>query len=97
MKKTISFNLEEDIVNEIEKYQKEHKLSSRSAALERIILKLTHVNNLLDVVKINSNGKLIIDDVREEDKDNKKDNDKIKHDNLELNNSIEDTFLNMPD
>ena len=38
MKKTTSFHLEEDILNEIEEYKKEHNLSSRNIALERMLL-----------------------------------------------------------
>ena len=38
MKKTTSFHLEEDILNEITAYQKQHNLSSRNVALERMLL-----------------------------------------------------------
>lgn len=38
MKKTTSFYLEEDILNEIEAYKKEYNLSSRNVALERMLL-----------------------------------------------------------
>ena len=38
MKKTTSFHLEEDILNEIESYKKEYNLSSRNVALERMLL-----------------------------------------------------------
>ena len=38
MKKTTSFHLEEDILNEIETYKKEYNLSSRNVALERMLL-----------------------------------------------------------
>lgn len=38
MKKTTSFHLEEDILNEIEAYKKEYNLSSRNVALERMLL-----------------------------------------------------------
>lgn len=44
-KKTVSFSLEEDIIQAIERYQKEKKLSSKSAALERIILLYTMSTN----------------------------------------------------
>lgn len=38
MKKTTSFHLEEDILNEITAYQKQYNLSSRNVALERMLL-----------------------------------------------------------
>jgi len=38
LKKTTSFHLEEDILNEIEAYKKEYNLSSRNVALERMLL-----------------------------------------------------------
>lgn len=38
MKKTTSFHLEEDILNEITAYQKQYNLSSRNIALERMLL-----------------------------------------------------------
>lgn len=38
MKKTTSFHLEEDILEEIENYKKKYKLSSRNVALERMLL-----------------------------------------------------------
>ena len=38
MKKTTSFHLEDDILNEIEAYKKEYNLSSRNVALERMLL-----------------------------------------------------------
>ena len=38
MKKTTSFHLEEDILNEIEAYKRQYNLSSRNVALERMLL-----------------------------------------------------------
>lgn len=38
MKRTTSFHLEADILEEISDYQKEHKLSSKNIALERMLL-----------------------------------------------------------
>lgn len=37
-KRTVSFSLESDIIKAIDKYQKDNDLSSRSIALERIVL-----------------------------------------------------------
>lgn len=50
MKKSSSFYLEEDIFDEIEKYQSDKNISSRNTALERIILEwknLQEENKLL--------------------------------------------------
>ena len=38
MKKTTSFHLEEDILNEIEAYKRQYNLSSRNVALESMLL-----------------------------------------------------------
>lgn len=38
MKKTTSFHLEEDILEEIDSYKEKYKLSSRNVALERMLL-----------------------------------------------------------
>ena len=43
-KKTVSFSLEEDIVNAIKDYKEQKKLSSNSTALERMILIFTNFN-----------------------------------------------------
>lgn len=48
MKKTSSFHLEEDIFNEIEKYQIENNLSSRNIALERMILEFKSLKKELE-------------------------------------------------
>lgn len=49
MKKSSSFYLEEDIFDEIERYQNDRKISSRNTALERIILEW---KNLLEENKL---------------------------------------------
>ena len=98
MKKTISFNLEEDIIEKIEEYQIKNKLSSRSAALERMILKFddSHmdksyieemIKKLMNECSVTSNESSIeespkkVEDVR----------------NKDLDNSIQDAFLDMPE
>ncbi|MBO0555652.1 hypothetical protein EXQ41_06255 [Clostridium botulinum] len=98
MKKTISFNLEEDIIEKIEKYQVKNNLSSRSAALERIILKLD--SSTIDQAKIKEIIKEIInetsityDEVMEKNVDKKVE--ELK--NKDLDNSIKDLYNDMPD
>lgn len=98
MKKTISFNLEEDIIEKIEEYQIKNKLSSRSAALERMILKFDYshmdksyieemIKKLMNECSVTSNESSIeespkkVEDVR----------------NKDLDNSIQDAFLDMPE
>lgn len=48
MRKSTSIHIEEDLLNEIDEYRKKHTLSSRSAALERMLLErrflLTYCN-----------------------------------------------------
>lgn len=54
MKRTTSFHLESDILQEIELYQKKYRLSSKNIALERMLLErrnLLKVTNNLDVDK----------------------------------------------
>lgn len=98
MKKTISFNLEEDIIEKIEKYQVKNNLSSRSAALERIILKLD--SSSIDQAKIKEIIKEIInetsityDEVIEKNVDKKVE----ELNNKDLDKSIKDLYNDMPD
>jgi len=51
MKRTVSFSLEEDIIKTIENYQKENNLSSKSAALERMILFIKNQSLDIDIVR----------------------------------------------
>lgn len=90
MKKSSSFYLEEDIFDEIEKYQSDKNISSRNTALERIILEwknLQEENKLLKQCLGNgvymTNKETII---TEERKNIKKENPIIKN-----------IFNNMPD
>ncbi|MCC0645445.1 hypothetical protein KGF41_14355 [Clostridioides sp. ZZV14-6150] len=90
MKKSSSFYLEEDIFDEIEKYQNDKKISSRNTALERIILEwknLQEENKLLK--QCLGNGVYPVNKettVTEEKKEIKKENPIIKN-----------IFNNMPD
>lgn len=103
MKKTISFNLEDDIIEIIEKYQIKNNLSSRSAALERIILKLD--SSSIDQTKIKEIIKELInetsityDETIEKSVDKKGVDKKVKElNNKDLDKSIKDVFADMPD
>lgn len=90
MKKSSSFYLEEDIFDEIEKYQSDKNISSRNTALERIILEwknLQEENKLLkQCLGNNSNMTNKEISVTEERKEIKKGNPMIKN-----------IFNNMPD
>ncbi|MBU5228106.1 hypothetical protein KQI36_15850 [Clostridium senegalense] len=87
MKKTVSFSLEEDIIEAIENYQKQNKLSSKSAALERMILSMKNKNeNIEDIIKslLNNNNNI---------KENKEE--VMINDNLEI--GIDSCYNDMPD
>lgn len=88
MKKSVSFNLEEDIIKKIEEYQKENNLSSRSAALERIVLKLDNKDILRVVEELLNKKKTESNEHTEE---------KIKKEKTIIDDSITDMFNNMPD
>ena len=90
-KKVVSFSLEEDIIDFIKSYQKELKLSSASAVLERIILEKKIKQNLLEEFSL---------DIKElvEKKENLKENseeninNEFKIKNKMLVNNIDDSF-----
>lgn len=90
MKKTTSFHLEEDILNEITAYQKQHNLSSRNVALERMLLErrffLTapRVEKVEKIEKVEKADK--VEEVKEEQKKNKM-----------IGKSLNSTFDGMPD
>lgn len=97
MKKTYSFHLEEDIVDRIEKYKLENNLSSRSAALERLILKLDNFNinedKIKEVIKEIINESSITYDENLEKNVAKK----VKNLNENLDKSIKEVFDDMPE
>lgn len=70
MKKTTSFHLEEDILEEIESYQKKYNLSSRNVALERMLLErrtimtfpIMNISN-----KLNNDCNIVINEDKKED------------------------------
>ena len=87
MKKTTSFHLEEDILNEITAYQKQHNLSSRNVALERMLLErrfFLTAPRVEMVEKIEKADK--VEEVKEEQKKNKM-----------IGKSLNSTFDGMPD
>lgn len=92
-KKTISVSLEEDLIAFIDNFREEKDLSSRSAALERMLLEM-QFNKKQDIKKIvyeilkENNFK--IDDLKIEQKD-------IPAIDKNTVNSINDAFSNMPD
>lgn len=86
MKKTISFSIEEDIIKYIDNYKDSNNLSSRSAALERIVLNSKYIC-LEEVVKSIVSGL----DLKKEEI--------IKVDTIkdEFDDNIADSFDSMPD
>lgn len=84
MKKTTSFHLEEDILEEIENYKKKYKLSSRNVALERMLLERRTLM-ILPGIAVNN----ITDNVVNEVKVNKEED--------TISKSIKNTFGKMND
>lgn len=84
MKKTTSFHLEEDILNEITAYQKQHNLSSRNVALERMLLERRFFLTAPRVEKVEKADK--VEEVKEEQKKNKM-----------IGKSLNSTFDGMPE
>jgi len=89
MKKSSTFNLEQDIYDQIELYKVTYNLSSRNIALERMLLER---KELIDMKEILLNKK----DIRQEDTMSKK-CDSLGKSNSMLDNSLKDSFNNMPD
>lgn len=97
MKISKTFSLEEDVLDKIVAYQKAKNLSSASAALERIIL--IELAKRDDIEKITENMKELFKNIKatpltEEIIIDKNDDNEV---NLELDNSVSDSFSNMPD
>lgn len=84
MKKTSSFNLEENTYDEIIQYKEKYNLSSRNAALEMMLTERRTMLKILD-----NKGTIDIEPYTEKtDNSNKK--------NI-FDDSIADSFLSMPD
>lgn len=90
-KKVVSFSLEEDIIDFIKSYQKELKLSSASAVLERIILEKKIKQNLLDEFSLDIKDLVEKrENLKEKSEENVNNEFKIK--NKMLVNNIDDSF-----
>ena len=87
MKRTTSFNLEKDTLDEIELYKEKYNLSSRNVALERMLLERRNFFMFLDRVSINNEDRHINEDMNKEA--NKKDS--------SIGNSVGNSMANMPD
>lgn len=81
MKKTTSFHLEEDILEEIEEYKEKYKLSSRNVALERMLLERRNILSFQINTFPNRNDYVDID----------------KKEKNKLSKSIESTYNDMPE
>lgn len=87
MKRTTSFNLEKDTLDEIELYKEKYNLSSRNVALERMLLERRNFFMFLDRVSINNEDRHINEDMNKEA--NKKDS--------IIGKSVGNSMANMPD
>lgn len=94
MKKSSSLHLEEDIWKEIDDYKDKYKLSSRNAAIERMLIERRMLLLMCkgSVIDNTSNHNLNIEN---------KENDKIEFKDTritkELKNTILNSYSNMPD
>lgn len=86
MKKSSTFNLEQDIYDEIEKYKNTYNLSSRNVALERMLLERRMLLGIRDIPTPQENA--IGKDTPKKIPDNTK---------SILDMSLKDSFANMPD
>lgn len=85
MKRTKSFSLEEDIIQTIIDYKNKYKLSSDSAALERIILEYRngYCTNMEEIIKYL--------------KANKPENEIVVEEDDPLTNVFNEAYNDMPD
>lgn len=92
MKKTSSFNLEEMTYNEIMRYKEDHNLSSRNMALEMMLLER---RNMLKMLEYSSNK---INDLSSFNNSFTKLEEELEDKNNDfISNSVEDSFMSMPD
>lgn len=84
MKKTTSFHLEEDILEEIESYQKKYNLSSRNVALERMLLERRTIMTfpIINIANKSNNDIVVNENKKEEDF---------------ISKSMKNTIISMPD
>lgn len=101
MKKTKSFSLEEDIISKIKEYQKMNKLSSESAALERIILSFTNNNDikgLLEEIVCETKKENKVNEIKENIEDAKEEKEvEEEPENSNLLEGIQSSFAKMED
>lgn len=84
MKKSSTFNLEQDIYDEIEEYRKTYNLSSRNIALERMLLERRIILSMRDIPNVKDSPK------------NKQNEEKSNTKSI-FDSSLEESFNNMPD
>lgn len=87
MKRTTSFNLENDTLDEIELYKKKYNLSSRNVALERMLLERRNFFMFLDRLSINNEVRHINEDIKTE----------VKKEESIIGKSVGNSMANMPD
>lgn len=87
MKRTTSFNLEKDTLDEIELYKKKYNLSSRNVALERMLLERRNFFMFLDRLAINNEIRYINEDIKTE----------VKKEESIIGKSVGNSMANMPD
>ncbi|WP_133016474.1 hypothetical protein [Clostridium cuniculi] len=90
MKKTTSFHLEEDILEEIESYKTINRLSSRNVALERMLLERRNFLMFLEKEAKNIDIKYINTDINKEVSN-------IKKEESMIGKSVGNSMANMPD
>lgn len=89
MKISRSYQLEQDISDEIKEYQEKYNLSSRNVALERMLLERRNILTVLSMLKPNNN--LIDINVNNDDNINtEKEDDFILESMRNINNSMPD-------
>lgn len=90
MKKTTSFHLEEDILEEIESYKTINRLSSRNVALERMLLERRNFLMFLEKEAKNIDIKYINTDINKEVSN-------INKEESMIGKSLGNSMANMPD
>lgn len=91
MKKSSTFNLEQDTFEEIESYRVTYNLSSRNIALERMLLERRELIDIKEVLL----GKR--DELRQNTAAKEPEYKPKEKSNSILDNSLKDSFNNMPD
>lgn len=92
MKKTTSYTLEKDLFESIEKYKEEKELTSRSSALERMLLERESLLRENSLMKSILSGKAI-----NLDNNIRTENVQRRKEPTVLEESINDIYSDMPD